>query len=171
MDNTSDDSLEESNGAIDITLDDHLPWLSELALRKFDYSDKVFDTCNARAGSVIGFSGLLTAIALPSVKALPGNIRTILFPGWLLAFSVMLYFAWKTYRVTNIQGLPFSMSAMKHLGSLSNVEARKQALVNLVRAAEINEVVNKVKTENLNIAIIFFAIELFILILVIVAST
>jgi len=171
VDSSSDDSIEKNDGPIDITLDHHLPWLSELALRKFDYSDKVFDTCNSRAGSVIGFSGLLTAIALPSVKVLPASIRTILFPGWLLAFSLMLYFALKTYRVTNIQGLPFSMSAMKHLGSLSNVEARKQALVNLVRAAEINESVNKEKTVNLNIAIAFFAIELFLLIYVIVAST
>ena len=34
----------------------HLPWLSELALRKFEYADRAFDTCNARAGAVIGFA-------------------------------------------------------------------------------------------------------------------
>lgn len=151
-------------------LEPFLPWVSELAIRKFEYADRAFDTCNSRAGSVIGFAGVLTAIAIPSLKALPLVIRILLFIPWFISFSAMLFFAWQAYRVSTLQGLPFSRATMEHLGTLSNVDARKQALATLVAAAEDNESIVRKKVAFLAKAIIYFAIEILLLMMIVLAT-
>lgn len=151
-------------------LEPFLPWVSELAIRKFEYADRAFDACNSRAGSVIGFAGILTAIAIPSIKTLPSVIKILLFAPWFISFSAMLFFAWQAYRVSTLQGLPFSLATMDHYGTLSNVDARKQALTTLVAAAEHNESIVSKKAALLNKAIICFAIEVLLLMMIVLAT-
>lgn len=151
-------------------LEPFLPWVSDLAIRKFEYSDRAFDTCNSRAGSVIGFAGIVTAVAIPSIRTLPSVVKILLFTPWFISFSAMLIFAWQAYRVSTLQGLPFSLATMEHLGTLSNVDARKQALTTLVAAAEDNESIVRKKAALLNKAIICFAIEVLLLMMVVLAT-
>lgn len=141
---------------------DQLPWVSELALKKFDYADKSFDTINNRAGIVIGWAGLLTSVFLPGLAGLPQHLKILILAFWVVPFAAMLCFGYRAFAVTKIKPLPITVDTLEDETALPDSRARMVRMV--LQAAEENERAGRRKAANLMNAIRCFAIQMIILV-------
>lgn len=151
--------MNETSGDVE----SQLPWISEVALKKFDYADRAFDTINTRAGIVIGWSSLLTAIFFPALDRLPILNKAIVLISWSLPFFCMMHQGYMAFSVANLKALPLTEVSLDELISLSNLEARSKVIMEIVTASELNEAACIKKARYLKNAIKWFYCELLIL--------
>ena len=144
-------------------VEDQLPWISEIALKKFDYADRAFDTINARAGVVIGWAGLLTAIFFPALGRLPVPARSLVLVFWSIPFAGMIQQGYRAYTVARLKALPISYNSLQDLTSSSSIDARASIIAKIVVSSEINEQACLEKAKHLANAINLFVVQLFIL--------
>lgn len=149
---------------------DQIPWISELALKKFDYADKSFDTINARAGIVIGWAGLLTSMFLPGVGVLPRQVRFAIVGLWIIPFVAMLYFGYRAFSVARIKPLPITEATLEEDTALPVPGPRAGMVRRVLQAAEANEDASRKKATALMHAIRFFAIQMLIIVLSLMLS-
>lgn len=148
-----------------------LPWISEVALKKLDASDRAFDTINSRAGVVIGWAGLLTSVFIPALKGLPVTLRAIILSIWLIPFLLMLYHGYRAYSVAKLKPVPITDRLLGQLTSKPEIEARAEMIRMIVLASESNEKSASIKAYHLGKSISYFAIQLLILVASLFVST
>jgi hypothetical protein len=150
---------------------DHIPWISELALKKFDYADKSFDTINTRAGIVIGWAGLLTSVFLPGLGGLSQQVKVLVVAIWAFPFAMMLYFGYRAFSVARIKPLPITDDTLEEATALPNTDSRARMVRMVLQAAEANEDAGRKKAKDLMIAIRCFAVQMLILISSLILSS
>lgn len=120
-------------------VESQLPWISEVALKKFDYADRAFDTINTRPGVVIGWASLLTAVFFPALDRLPVPNKAIVLVLWSIPFFCMTHQGYMAFSVANLKVLPVTEDSLEELTSSSNLLARATVIRKIVKASEINE--------------------------------
>lgn len=144
-------------------VESQLPWISEVALKKFDYADRAFDTINTRAGVVIGWASLLTAIFFPALDRLPVLNKAIVLVLWSIPFFCMTHQGYMAFSVASLKALPVTEDSLGELTSTSNLLARATVIRKIVKASEINEKACSDKAKFLKNAIKWFYCQLVVL--------
>jgi hypothetical protein len=150
---------------------EQLPWISEVALKKLDASDRAFDAINNRAGVVIGWAGLLTSVFMPALKNLPTTLRASILTIWVFPFLLMLYHGYRAYAVAKLKPVPITDHMLDEFTSKPPVEARAEMIRMIVQASEYNELSAFNKAFHLRKSINYFAIQLIILVASLFVST
>jgi hypothetical protein len=152
-------------------VESRLPWISEVALKKFDYAERAFDTINTRAGVVIGWASLLTAIFFPALLRLPFIGKSIVLSLWAFPFFIMMYQGYLAYTVASLKAIPVTEDSLPELTSASNLDAHSAVIVKIVIASEINEKACSEKAKHLKRAISWFYCQLITIILSLMVTT
>jgi hypothetical protein len=146
----------------------HTNFLCEIALKRLEAVHKDFDLLNARAGIVIGFSGLFNSLLLPSWEKLESSLKAWYGFAWILIILFMLFNAFSAYQVTQVESIPLRVDAFRRLHDMDEEDARLQFASNVIDASEKMSAINKKKAGYLKVAIFSLSVQICLSILVVI---
>jgi hypothetical protein len=130
--------------------------LHDVAVKRLEYQDRLFDTLNTRAGAVFGFSTFVLSacgVILGRLEPYP-RIRVLFGACCILIYAFMTYACWRAFKVEGVKTLPDPAPYyQQHLDGQPDAVVRYELFGGYVKAYQENEPLVERKAESLGHAI------------------